>query len=128
MSGYSDPSAVWETASGIKVDPNDPAFRQPATSEPQDEALPAIYLFSNSRNGDGLAYSMAEDGTVLGEHFCSHWGYMRLDLHDRPDRRAACAAHYPDGYRLVVLTEPGALPPSDVLARNEEQRAVEVSA
>jgi hypothetical protein len=70
---------------------------------------------------------MAEDGTVLGSHLCSHWGYMRHDLHDRVDRKEACEKHYPDGYRLVVLTEPGSLPPpAEVLARNEEQgRAAE---
>lgn len=105
---------------GIWVDPGDPAFSlEPnATADP---SLPAIYLFSNSRDGDGVAYSMAEDGTVLGGHWCSHWGYMRHDLHDRPDRKATCEAHYPGGYRLVVLTTPGAVPPLEVLERNRAQ-------
>lgn len=109
---------AYRNADGIWVDPSDPAFSLdpvPAAAE----SLPAIYLFSNARNGDGAAYAMAEDGTVLGQHWCSHWGYMKHDLHDRKDRREACEAHYPNGYRLVVLTEPGSLPPADVLARNK---------
>ena len=44
-------------------------------------------------------------------------GYMRHDLHDRKDRKEACEAHYPDGYRLVVLG-PSGLPPTEVLDRN----------
>lgn len=119
MSGYLDPYAVWTVPGGdVKIDPHDPAFhaRMPEAGDP---SLPAIYLFSNSRNGDGVAYSMAEDGTVLGSHFCSHWGYMQNDLHDRTDSRIACEAHYPDGYRLVVLMGSGELPPTEVLERNK---------
>jgi hypothetical protein len=150
MSGYADPSAVFTVpGGGVKIDPNDPAFeltvdtcpecgkvdREPDNT-PQRRycqhvwhQLPAIYLFSNSRNGDGVAYSMCEDGTVLGSHLCSHWGYMRHDLHDRPDRREACQAHYPGGYRLIVLLTPGATPPDDVYERNQElgRKAKEVS-
>jgi hypothetical protein len=118
---YRDPSAVWTIpGGGVKIDPNDPAF-SPYPGGPDQNDKPAIYLFSNSRNGDGIAYAMAEDGTVLGTHWCSHWGYMRHDLHDRKDRKAACEAHYPDGYRLVVLTEPGSAPPPEVVERNREQ-------
>lgn len=118
---YHDPSAVFTApGSSVKIDPNDPAFRlDPA--QVGDETMPAIYLFSNSHNGDGPAFAIAEDGTVLGSHWCSHWGYMRHDLHDRADRLAACVSHYPDGYRLVVLTTPGSLPPQEVIERNREQ-------
>lgn len=105
--------------SGAKIDPSDPAFSLAAT-EAADETLPAIYLFSNTRSGDGPAYAIAEDGTVLGNHWCSHWGYMRHDLHDRADRKAACEDHYPGGYRLVVLLTPGAIPPNEVLERNRQ--------
>ena len=116
---YVDPSAVWTLPnSGVKIDPNDPAFTHESGAV-EDSSLPAIYLFSNSRDGDGCAYAIAEDGTVLGTHWCSHWGYMRHDLHDRADRKATCEAHYPGGYRLVVLAVSGALPPQDVLDRNE---------
>lgn len=110
------------TSGGVKIDPMDPAFSL-TTNPDQDTDKPAIYLFSSAIDGDGMAYAMAEDGTVLGSHFCSHWGYLRHDLHDRPDRTQTCEAHYPHGYRLVLLTEPGSLPPPIVLERNREQGA-----
>ena len=84
----------------------------------QDPSLPAVYLFSNTRSGDGPAYSMAEDGTVLGVHWCSHRGSMRHDLHDRKDRLAAIREY---GYRLVVLMGEGEVPPAEVLERNRLQ-------
>lgn len=116
---YRVPEAVFAGPSGVKIDPFDPAFSSDTT--PQGEAgKPAIYLFSNSHDGDGIAYAMAEDGTVLGSHLCSHWGYMRHDLHDRTDRRERCEAHYPDGYRLVVLGA-NELPPAEVIERNRQQ-------
>lgn len=117
--GYSVPGAVWSAPSGVKVDPYDPAFSLDVAAV-GDADKPAIYLFSNSPDGDGVAYAMAEDGTVLGSHLCSHWGYMRHDLHDRGDRKIRCEEHYPDGYRLVIL---GAreLPPEAVLERNRQQ-------
>lgn len=119
---YKDPSAVFYAAGGgVKVDPNDPAFdpsglngTAPATDKPK------IYLFSNSRSGDGAAYAMAEDGTVLGSHWCSHPGYMKHDLHDRSDRKATCEAKYPDGYKLVIC-KLGDLPPDEVWALNQAQ-------
>jgi hypothetical protein len=100
----------------VKIDPSDPAFSA-RTDDPQDPSLPAVYLFSNTRGGGGSAYAIAEDGTVLGQHWCSHRGYMRHDLHDRPDRLEAIKSHYPDGYRLVVLMDEGQLPPPEVLDR-----------
>lgn len=118
-SGYRVPGAVWSAPSGVKVDPYDPAFN-PDTAPVGEADKPAIYLFSNSRDGDGIAYAMAEDGTVLGSHFCSHWGYMRHDLHDRADRKARCEEHYPDGYRLVILGQ-NELPPEAVIERNRKQ-------
>lgn len=127
--GYSDPSAVFTTPhGGVKIDPNDPSFSLAPSTSAEDPSLPAIYLFSNDRLGDGVAYAMAEDGTVLGTHWCSHWGYMRHDLHDRPDRKAAAEAHYPLGYRLVVLTKSGSLPPAEVLERNRQQGIAESAA
>ena len=117
---YADPSAVWTPPnSSVKIDPNDPAFTHESGAV-ENTSLPAIYLFSQSRDGDGEALSMAEDGTVLGSHWCSHWGYMRHDLHDRADRKATCEAHYPNGYRVVVLGS-GGLPPQEVIDRNKAQ-------
>ena len=122
MTGYSHPEAVFTAgSSSVKVDPYDPAFNLEGVGDEPAEAdtRPVIYLFSNSRTGDGIAYAMAEDGTVLGTHCCSHWGYMRHDLHDRPDRLEACQAHYPDGYRLEILG-PSQIPPAEVLERNRK--------
>ena len=119
--GYTHPDAVFTApGGGVKIDPYDPAFSA-RTDDPQDPSLPAVYLFSNTPGGDGSAYAIAEDGTVLGQHWCSHRGYMRHDLHDRPDRLETIRAHYPDGYRLVVLMGEGEVPPPDVMERNRRQ-------
>lgn len=69
---------------------------------------PKIFCFSNVRGGgDGIAYAMAEDGTVLGSHLCSHEGYVPGDLGvtegSRPDRHAGYRTHYPDGYEMVFV-------------------------
>lgn len=79
---------------------------------------PKIYCFSNVRGGgDGIAYAMADDGTVLGSHWCSHEGFVALDLGvidgSRADRHENYAAHYPGGYVMEfvraadVPTHPG---------------------
>ena len=120
MTGYTHPEAVFAAPGGVKIDPYDPSFSA-RTDDPQDPSLPAVYLFSKTRSGDGPAYAMAEDGTVLGQYWCSHRGYMRHDLHDRPARLAAIRAHYPDGYRLVVLMGEGEMPPPEVMERNRLQ-------
>lgn len=69
---------------------------------------PVIYAFSNViGGGDGTAYAMAEDGTVLGSHWCSNEGYVRHDLGvtegARPDRHQDYAKHYPDGYTMEFV-------------------------
>ena len=107
----------YHNAHGIGIDTKDPAFDSFIGEVPGDAPLPAVYLFSQSRDGDGLALAMCEDGTVIASHWCSHWGYMRHDLHDGRDRRDLYAAHYPDGYRLVICG-PSEVPPPDVVARN----------
>jgi len=80
---------------------------QPVVFNPQNvavEGLPAIYAFSNVRDGDGVAYAMAADGTVLGSHWCSADGYVPHDLAVlagcREDRHETYRAHYPNGYRM----------------------------
>lgn len=90
---------------------------------------PKIYCFSNVRGGgDGIAYAIAEDGTVLGSHWCSHEIYVPGDLGvtegSRPDRHKAYAEHYPDGYEMEfvpardVLSHPGL---SEAVRLNEMQ-------
>ncbi len=73
------------------------------------EKLPIIYGFNNG-GGAGLlsAQLLAEDGTALGGHACSHEGYMEHDLGilegTRPDRHEDFKKHYPDGYKMVFIS------------------------
>lgn len=73
------------------------------------EELPVIYGFNNG-GGDYFFHGvlMAQDGTELGGHACSHEGYMRSDLGilegSRPDRHADFEKHYPDGYRMDFVS------------------------
>jgi hypothetical protein len=73
------------------------------------EELPAIYGFNNGGSpGWYSAVAIAEDGTCLGGHCCSHEGYMEGDLGiiegARPDRHANdYQKHHPDGYRMEFV-------------------------
>ena len=69
---------------------------------------PKIYCFSNVvGGGEGTAIAIAEDGTVLGSHWCSHECYVPGDLGveegSRPDRHEIYAKHYPDGYEMEFV-------------------------
>ena len=69
---------------------------------------PKIYCFSNVKNGrDGVAYAMAEDGTVLGSHLCSSESFVPHDLGvaegSRPDRHEEYKKHYPEGYDMEFI-------------------------
>lgn len=73
------------------------------------EQKPKIYCFSNVvGGGDGIAYAIAEDGTVLGSHWCSNESYVSYDLGvregSRPDRHKHYAEHYPGGYEMVFVS------------------------
>ncbi len=93
------------------------------------EQLPAIFAFSNVRGGgDGICCAMAEDGVVLGWHWCSNEGYAPNDLGVldgcRDDRHEHYRKHYPDGYRMeFVKSSEVAEHPALRLAfhRNQEQ-------
>lgn len=72
------------------------------------EILPVIFGFNNG--GSPGWYSgelIAEDGTHLGNHVCSHEGYMRHDLGilegSRPDLHETFRKHYPEGYRMAFV-------------------------
>ena len=72
------------------------------------EELPFIYGFNNGGDPDFLiGVLLAQDGTCLGSHCCSHEGFMRGDLGvdegSRPDRHEHFKAHYPDGYRMAFV-------------------------
>lgn len=69
---------------------------------------PKIYCFSNVvGGGEGEAIAIAEDGAVLGSHWCSHECYVSGDLGveegSRPDRHETYAKHYPDGYEMEFV-------------------------
>lgn len=70
--------------------------------------LPIIYGFNNGGSlGWYSAVALAEDGTCLGGHCCSHEGYMEADLGViegwRMDRHEGYRKHYPAGYRMVFV-------------------------
>jgi len=75
-----------------------------------EEQLPFIYGFNNGGSSGFMhATLIAEDGTSLGGHACSHEGYMEHDLGildgSRPDRHDKdFKKHYPDGYRMDFVT------------------------
>lgn len=70
--------------------------------------LPVIYGFNNGGSEGWMsAVLLAEDGTCLGGHCCSHEGYMEHDLGilegARPDRHEEFQKHYPNGYRMEFV-------------------------
>jgi len=76
-------------------------------NRPEDE-LPTIFGFNNGGcPGWLLGCLIAEDGTKLGGHVCSHECYMPHDLGvlegSRPDRHERFRQHYPDGYRMEFV-------------------------
>ena len=81
---------------------------------------PKIFVFSGYGGGDGPCYAMAEDGHVLGQHWCSSEGWAIRDLGvekgSRPDRHREYAKHYPDGYEMVFV-------PAREIESNEELKA-----
>lgn len=88
--------------------------------------LPKIYCFSNVvGGGDGIAYAMAEDGTILGSHWCSHECYVPNDLGaiegKRLDRHESYKKHYPNGYEMEFV------PARDVLTHKGMQKAFELN-
>ena len=73
------------------------------------EKLPVVYGFNNGGDASWgyTGVLLAEDGTYLGGHICSHEGYMPGDLGiiegTRPDRHETFREHYPDGYRMEFI-------------------------
>ena len=82
------------------------AFYNPHNKELSE--LPVIYGFNNGGSpGWYYAQLLAEDGTALGSHICSHEGYMPHDLGvlegSNSDRHQYFMEHYPDGYRMDFI-------------------------
>jgi hypothetical protein len=74
------------------------------------EELPYIIGFNNG-GPEHLrsAVSIAQDGTVLGTHVCTHEGWMISDLGLSAEtlkehRTEAYIEHYPNGYRTTFIT------------------------
>ena len=73
------------------------------------EDLPVIYGFNNGgSSGWYTAQLIAEDGTGMGSHLCSHEAYMENDLGilegTRPDRHEKFKKYYPDGYQMHFIS------------------------
>lgn len=93
--------------------------------------LPVIYGFNNGGSRDWWSgVLLAEDGTALGGHVCSHEGYMRYDLGilegSRPDRHESFQKHYPDGYRMefVSLEDVATHPGIEAAYKKNQERGV----
>lgn len=105
------------------------------------EELPVIYGFNNGGSPQWYnAVLVAQDGTGMGSHVCSHEGYIPGDLGllkgSRPDRHEGFREHYPDGYRMEyvppeeVMTHPGldAAVKANQATAAEKDSAAEVAA
>lgn len=97
------------------------------------EELPVIYGFNNGGSpGWWSACLIAEDGTGLGGHCCSHEGYMRSDLGvlegARPDRHEHFRAHYPDGYRMDFVSYDDVRDHEALKLAFERNKAIEAAA
>lgn len=76
--------------------------------KPQEE-LPIIYGFNNNPTPNfHQGVLVAEDGEILGNHICSHEGYMRGDLGilegSRGDRHEKFEKKYPQGYKMDFVS------------------------
>lgn len=89
--------------------------------------LPIIYGFNNGGSpGWYFAVALAEGGTYLGGHVCSHEGYMLHDLGilegTRPDQHEKdYQRHYPDGYRMEFV------PVAEIASHKGLQAAIELT-
>lgn len=65
-----------------------------------------LYLFVNGNSPEWLdCLSLTDDGHILGNHICSHMGYMMQDLHDRKDRLEKIKEHFKgEEYEVIILS------------------------
>jgi hypothetical protein len=64
---------------------------------------PKVFVFCNScAPGWHHMMAVAEDGTTLAAHICSHHGFAAMDMGIHPNgwKRDKYAAHYPDGFTV----------------------------
>jgi len=70
--------------------------------------LPKIYVWCNSCQPQWHhAMAMAEDGTHLASHICSHHGFIPGDVGINPGgwKRDLYEAHYPGGFEVVWIED-----------------------
>jgi hypothetical protein len=71
-----------------------------------------VYVFCNTRDCEGTEWhsmvAIAEDGTYLAGHICSHHGFAAHDMGIDPDgwKRDTYAKHYPQGFEVVWIEDP----------------------
>lgn len=60
-------------------------------------------VVGSSRGGDVQAFALAEDGEVVGGHYCSSPNFAKHDmgLHDSARHKPGYALKYPDGFELI---------------------------
>ena len=87
-------------------------------------ALPHIYVFCNSCSYQWHSFAaLAEDGTGLAGHVCSHHGFASGDMGvTSENKHDLYAAHYPNGY-VVEYVEIGSK--ADVAAHAGLAAAIE---
>jgi hypothetical protein len=100
--------------------------RKRGNEKMSENIKPKIYCFSNVvGGGEGMALAIAEDGTVLGSHWCSHESYVPHDLGvtegSRPDRHETYRKHYPDGYEMEFV------PAKEVLTHKGLEKAFQLN-
>jgi hypothetical protein len=71
------------------------------------------------REGDVIAYALAEDGTCLAQHLSSSAGFAHHDIGMSSEwKHDIYRKHYPDGFHLVWIE------PEDVAAHKGWQEAM----
>lgn len=64
-------------------------------------------FFKCCRWGEGTAFALGDDGTILGSHFCSDESFVPHDLGvvngSRPDRHEEYSKHFPKGYEMEFI-------------------------
>lgn len=94
--------------------------------------LPRIYVLCNSCAPEWhSAMALAEDGTYLAGHICSHHGYIPHDMgiEEGGWKRDLYAKHYPQGFVVEWVEKPrehaGLMA---AYAKNQEKRAAQETA
>lgn len=74
----------------------------------ENKIRPKIYVFSGMASGsdEGVCYAIAEDGTILGEHYCSNEHFAPWDLgvtNPKSRRHEEYLEYYKKGYDMEFV-------------------------